>query len=170
MAEFETLVDRLFRNEHRQQNRCDPALQQTAPLDDQWHLPETAFQALARGFRGRCPSCDRSRLFAKFLKPIDQCPRCEQDWSPQQADDFPAYLSIIVTGHIMAPIIISFVKYSNLPIWGDMAIILPLAIILMIFLLQPAKGAVIAFQWWMGMHGFKRPVRTSLANAPKDKY
>lgn len=158
MAELETLVDRLYRHKRTGQDKSETGLQQTALVDDQWRLPETTFKAMVRGFCGRCPSCDQSRLFPKFLKPMDQCPVCEQDWTPQQADDFPAYLSIIVTGHIMAPIIIALITYSNLPIWGDMAIILPMAIMLMISLLQPAKGAVIALQWCMGIHGFKRPV------------
>jgi uncharacterized protein (DUF983 family) len=29
----------------------------------------------------------------------------------------------------------------------------------MLVLLQPAKGAVIALQWWHGMHGFRRERR-----------
>ena len=37
-----------------------------------------------------------------------------------------------------------------------LAIILPLAVIFMLATLQPAKGAVIALQWWHGMHGFRR--------------
>ena len=32
----------------------------------------------------------------------------------------------------------------------------PLALVMLIALLQPSKGAVIALQWWNGMHGFKR--------------
>jgi uncharacterized protein (DUF983 family) len=30
----------------------------------------------------------------------------------------------------------------------------------MLGLLQPAKGAVIAMQWWLGMHGFVRERRS----------
>ena len=36
-----------------------------------------------------------------------------------------------------------------------LAIILPLAVAFMLLTLQPAKGAVIALQWWHGMHGFR---------------
>ena len=36
------------------------------------------------------------------------------------------------------------------------AIILPLTLALMLALLQPAKGGVIAMQWWLGLHGFVR--------------
>ena len=36
------------------------------------------------------------------------------------------------------------------------AIVVPLTASLMLATLQPAKGAVIAMQWWNGMHGFIR--------------
>jgi uncharacterized protein (DUF983 family) len=98
-------------------------------------------------------------LFHRFLKPALLCQCCGQDWSHQQADDFPAYVSIFLTGHILAPIIIALVKDANLSVGTLAAIIMPVAIIMMIALLQPAKGAIIAVQWWFGMHGFKRERR-----------
>ena len=92
----------------------------------------------------------------RFLKPIPRCPQCGQDWTHQQADDFPAYVSILVTGHLMAPLIIALTRDTELSVTALMAIVLPLAVILMIGLLQPAKGAIIALQWWFGMHGFRK--------------
>jgi uncharacterized protein (DUF983 family) len=120
-------------------------------------LPKTGFEAAQRGARGLCPSCARQPLFPQFLKPIAICAICGQDWTPQQADDFPAYLSILITGHIMAPIIIALVSYAALPEWGMVLVILTMAIILLSMILQPAKGVIIATQWWLGMHGFVRP-------------
>ena len=38
-------------------------------------------------------------------------------------------------------------------------ILIPGAILMMVGLLQPAKGAVIAVQWWFGLHGFVRERR-----------
>ena len=118
-------------------------------------LPATATQAMARGARGRCPRCGDAPLFRRFLKPAAFCHACGQDWTPQQADDFPAYVSIIVTGHLLAPIIIALVQKTELSSMALIALIVPLTMILMIGLLQPAKGAIIALQWWYGMHGFK---------------
>jgi uncharacterized protein (DUF983 family) len=37
---------------------------------------------------------------------VPQCPACGQDWRGHRADDFPPYLAILVTGHVMAPVII----------------------------------------------------------------
>ncbi|MFX9042577.1 DUF983 domain-containing protein, partial [Acinetobacter baumannii] len=60
------------------------------------------------------------------------------------------------TGHVVAPLIIALVRDAELSMPMLLAIILPLALTLMIGLLQPAKGAIIALQWWFGMHGFRK--------------
>ncbi len=52
--------------------------------------------------------------------------------------------------------IIALVKDAGLSVGALTAIILPLAIIMMIALIQPSKGAIITIQWWFSMHGFKR--------------
>lgn len=56
----------------------------------------------------------------------------------------------------MAPVIIALIRGFDLSTTALAAIIVPLTMVLMISLLQPAKGGIIAVQWWLGMHGFKR--------------
>jgi uncharacterized protein (DUF983 family) len=131
-------------------------------------LPSSALEAMARGARSRCPRCKEAKLFLRFLKPRARCPLCGQDWTHQQADDFPAYVSILITGHLMAPLIIALVRDAELSVAALVAIVLPVAMMLMIGLLQPAKGAIIALQWWFGMHGFRkeRPVATDVETGP----
>lgn len=127
-------------------------------------LPELGWSAMLRGLVGRCPRCNQAKLFGRFLKPIHRCPYCGQDWSHQRADDFPAYVSILVTGHLMAPLIITLTQYTELSMAEMAAIVVPLALVLLIGLLQPAKGAIIALQWWFGIHGFvkERPVQDGI--------
>lgn len=118
-------------------------------------LPRTLWEAVLRGLRNRCPRCDEARLMPRFLKPASHCHACGQDWTPQRADDFPAYLSMLVTGHLTAPLAIVLALHGWTP--GEMAlVVIPAATALLLGLLQPAKGAVIAMQWWNGMHGFVR--------------
>ncbi|WP_324826554.1 DUF983 domain-containing protein [Qipengyuania zhejiangensis] len=119
-------------------------------------LPANLGGTLLRGTRCRCPRCGDGKLFHAWLKPRDHCPVCALDISGQRADDFPAYIAMFVTGHLLAPIIIALVLDFDLSAGALVAIILPLAVAMMIALLQPAKGAVIALQWWNGMHGFRR--------------
>ncbi|KQM14763.1 DUF983 domain-containing protein [Novosphingobium sp. Leaf2] len=117
-------------------------------------IPATFTQALLRGVRSHCPRCDKGHLFRKWLKPRERCPVCMLDLTPQRADDFPAYIAMLVTGHLMAPLIIALsVDWDMGPV-AMMAILVPLAIAMMLGMLQPAKGGVIALQWWFGMHGF----------------
>ncbi|WP_395391774.1 DUF983 domain-containing protein [Novosphingobium sp. BL-8A] len=119
-------------------------------------LPANYGQAALRGIRCHCPRCGEGRLFRKWLKPLDRCPACMLDLTPQRADDFPAYIAMLVTGHLMAPIIIMLSKDFAMGPLGMFAIVVPLALVMMLGMLQPAKGGVIATQWWFGMHGFVR--------------
>lgn len=130
-------------------------------------LPRSAAQAALRGARNRCPSCGSEHLFFRFLKPISVCGSCGQDWAHQQADDFPAYLAILLTGHILAPLIITLVNHTDLPVWALMVLIVCLALVMMLAMLQPAKGAIIAVQWWLGMHGFEKPPRPEAKSHPE---
>lgn len=124
-----------------------------APVQPSW-LPPRLSAALLRGARGRCPRCDTRGLFPRFLKPAHRCRLCGQDWTLHSADDFPPYVSILLTGHLMAPVIILLAERETLPLWATLAIAMVLAGALLIAFLQPAKGAIIALQWWLGMHGF----------------
>jgi uncharacterized protein (DUF983 family) len=122
-------------------------------------LPESALAALLRGLKGACPRCGDAALFRKWLKPVDACPHCAQDWSAQQADDFPAYIGIFVVGHLLAPVVIAMIGTFGLSPWLVLAIILPLAVAMLIAMLQPVKGGVIAFLWWWGIGAFKQERR-----------
>ena len=117
--------------------------------------PRTLWEAVRRGLRNRCPRCGEARLMPRFLKPAPHCHACGLDLTPQRADDFPAYIAMIITGHLLAPVTIGLVLAGWSPVQMA-ALVLPGATALMLGLLQPAKGAVIAVQWWNGMHGFRR--------------
>jgi uncharacterized protein (DUF983 family) len=119
-------------------------------------IPATFSEAALRGIRGKCPRCGQAHLFRKWLKPVERCSACMVDLTPQRADDFPAWIAIILTGHVMAPLIIAMsADYALEPL--TMALIaVPLAMVMMLGILQPAKGGVIATQWWFGLHGFTR--------------
>ncbi|WP_156842652.1 DUF983 domain-containing protein [Novosphingobium aquimarinum] len=126
-------------------------------------LPHSFLQAVQRGVLGRCPRCGEAKLFRKWLKSVDRCPACSQNWTHHQADDFPAYIAIFVTGHILAPVIILLsLDYSLSPL-AMFATIIPVALAMMLGMLQPAKGAVIAAQWWHGLHGFTKERRLDTA-------
>jgi uncharacterized protein (DUF983 family) len=122
------------------------------PADDR--ASPSAAQIALRGARNHCPACDHKPLFARYLKPVERCACCGQDWTLHQADDFPAYIAIFISGHLLAPVLIAAGSRELLPM-GVLALVAIIgALVLTIALLQPAKGAVIALQYHWRMHGF----------------
>ena len=119
-------------------------------------LPRTYWQAVQRGALAKCPRCGEAPLFRKWLKSVDTCAACRQDWSTHRADDLPAYLAILVTGHLLAPVMIAMTADFALSVFVILALLIPISIAMMLAMLQPAKGAVIATQWWHGLHGFRK--------------
>ncbi len=111
--------------------------------------------ALARAVRGRCPACGEGRMFARFLKPTPACTHCGQRWDTHQADDFPSYIVILLLGHILVPLMIEVNAALSIPLLWQAAIWPTLALILAVAMIQPAKAAVIAFQWSRRMNGFR---------------
>lgn len=110
--------------------------------------------AMKRGMRGRCPKCGEGKLFRAFLKVDDRCAHCGQDLSHHRADDLPAYLVIIIVGHIIVPIALWIETNYAPPVGLQLAVYLPLTLIASLVLLQPIKGAVVGLQWAYRMHGF----------------
>ena len=110
--------------------------------------------ALLRGWRLCCPNCGKGALLYKYLKVHDSCQSCSQELYHHRADDGPAYLTILIVGHIMAPLLhIVFVKYRPEP-W-IMAFGFSLGCIwLSLYLLPRIKGSIIAFQWARRLNGF----------------
>jgi uncharacterized protein (DUF983 family) len=113
-------------------------------------------KALWRGFTMRCPNCGEGKLFGRFLKVVPHCAVCGEDFTPQRADDFPAYLVIVVIGHITIPAVLIVEEAFAPPLWLQYLIWLPFIAFGALALLQPTKGTVVALQWQLGMHDFAR--------------
>lgn len=112
------------------------------------------FQAMRRGFSGRCPACGEDRLFYRYLKTVDGCARCGEAMHHHRADDLPAYLVIAVVGHVMVGAFVMVEAAIYWPLWLHLAVWVPLTVLLSLFLVHPIKGAVVGLQWALYMHGF----------------
>jgi uncharacterized protein (DUF983 family) len=118
--------------------------------------------AVRSGLHGKCPNCGEGNIFRAFLKVADNCPACGEELHHHQADDAPAYFVILIVGHIVIPIVL-FVEVEFMPpYWLHAAIFLPITIALCVLLLQPVKGAIVAWQWAQRMHGFGKAVAANL--------
>jgi uncharacterized protein (DUF983 family) len=118
-------------------------------------VPRHLGNALLRGLACRCPNCGRGRMFRAFLKVADRCAVCGEDLHHQQADDAPAYFVIFAVGHIVVPLALSVEFTFAPPYWVHAVLWAPLTLGLAIGLLQPFKGAIVAWQWAQRMHGFE---------------
>ena len=113
--------------------------------------------AVARGWRRKCPRCGSGPLMASYLKVNSHCAVCREDLSHHRADDGPAYLTILIVGHLMAPLLhVAFVTWRPEPL--TLFTIFAVGCTgLSLYLLPRLKGAVVGFQWARMMHGFGRP-------------
>ena len=121
---------------------------------------ESAFQeramrpALVRGFRRRCPCCGAGPILRGYLKLREHCSVCGEDLTPARADDGPAYLTILLVGHLMAPLMHwIFVSFRPEPMVLA-TIFCTFCVGLSLYLLPRIKGMIVGFQWAKRMHGF----------------
>lgn len=110
--------------------------------------------ALRRGWAMRCPNCGQGALLHSYLKVNDGCASCGQEFHHHRADDGPAYLTILIAGHIMAPLLM-FV-YAT---WEPDPMVMALGftavfVSLSLYLLPRLKGVLVGIQWAKRMHGF----------------
>ena len=110
--------------------------------------------AMRRGWARRCPSCGSGPLLRGYLTVRESCPVCGEALHHQRADDGPAYLTILIVGHLMAPLILFvFTKFRPDPL--VLASVFSVGTVaLSLYLLPRLKGALVALQWAKRMHGF----------------
>lgn len=110
--------------------------------------------ALWRGFLRRCPNCGRGALFRRYLKVDSRCRACGETLHHQRADDAPPYVTILLVGHLVLPLVLMVERQWAPPTVIHWLIWLPLTLALTLALLPRIKGAVVGLQWACRMHGF----------------
>lgn len=111
-------------------------------------------RSIVRGLRRRCPCCGEGRVFHGLLTVRDRCESCGETLSGHRADDLPAYLTMLLVGHIVIPAALLLDQLATPPLWIAFPAISGVALALVLLLLSPIKGAVIGLQWSARMHGF----------------
>ena len=89
-----------------------------------------------------------------FLKVRTTCTVCHEPLHHHRADDGPAYLTILIVGHIIGPLMLWV--YT---MWQPDALIMATgfsvgAVALSLYLLPRLKGMIVGIQWANRMHGF----------------
>ncbi len=127
------------------------------------HIDRPLKPALLRGWRRLCPNCGSGPLFKGYLTICKACPVCAQELHHHRADDGPAYITILVCGHLLGPLmLIAFEMFRPDPIVLGLVFIL-FFVALALFLLPRIKGAFVNLQWAKRMHGFGKDGATTPA-------
>ena len=110
--------------------------------------------AMGRGLAGRCPNCGKGALFSGFAETVRDCATCGEEIHHHRADDFPAYVNIFITGHVVVGGFLLAERVTDWSPWIHLAIWVPVTLAMAVLTLRPIKGAIIGLQWANRMHGF----------------
>ena len=107
--------------------------------------------AMLRGLTHKCPNCGKGKLFRAYLKPVAECSACGERLDRFPADDGPAYLTILVVGHLVVGPLLAFdFIFTQPPEVVIPATLIPLTV-LSLLLLPFFKGAFIGLLWHHSM-------------------
>ena len=107
----------------------------------------TLTTALTRGLIGRCPRCGDGKLFSAYLKVTPECAACHLDLDQYPADDGPAYLTILLVGHlVVAPMLFFPILWEANP-WIVLPLVLAWLLAVVLLALPRIKGGFIALMY-----------------------
>ena len=108
-------------------------------------------RSVARGLRHRCPNCGDGRLFTRYLKVDPSCGACGHDLAEYRADDGPAYLTILLVGHlVVAPLLLFPIVWESSPLYS-VPILLGSLLVITLLALPRIKGGWIGLMYALGM-------------------
>ena len=100
-----------------------------------------------RGLAHRCPECGKGRLYRDNLKIEDSCEVCAHPLGEYRADDGPAYITILLVGHLVVAPLLLFPFIWQWPA----AVVVPLTLgplaALVLMTLPRVKGAFLGALW-----------------------
>jgi len=102
-------------------------------------------RSVLRGLSHKCPACGEGQLFGRYLKVEPDCARCNHELALYPADDGPAYMTIVLIGHlIIAPLLIVPIIWQSDPRYS-LPIILGVLSVITLLALPRIKGG------WIGL-------------------
>jgi uncharacterized protein (DUF983 family) len=117
--------------------------------------------SIGHGLKGCCPACGRGRLFWKYLKVENRCEACDLDLARYPADDGPAYMTILITGHlVVAPLLLFPIIWRANPIYS-MPLILGSLAVFTLTLLPRIKGGWIGLMYALGVTDLDSALHTA---------
>lgn len=116
--------------------------------------PREVRSAMIRGWSRRCPACGGAPLMEGYLTVRQSCPACGTELHHHRADDGPAWATILIAGHLMAPIMLLVFELWRPEGWVMALGFSTAFLVLALYLLPRLKGVFVGVQWANRMHGF----------------
>lgn len=116
-------------------------------MSDVETIKRDVWQAMKRGFVGKCPNCGKGALFSGYLKQQPCCSSCRERTGAIRADDGPAWATILLVGHIVSPVFFIFANRDPGAALLPFLIIAALVVTLSLILLPRMKGLFIGLIW-----------------------
>lgn len=110
-------------------------------------------RTLLRGLRRRCPNCGEGRIFQRYIKPNQCCAHCAEPLGHIRTDDFAPWLTIIVLGHIILPLLLHVEMAYHPPASWQIAFWIPITTALALLLLPVSKGVCLSLMWALRLTG-----------------
>ena len=108
---------------------------------------------IRRGLARRCPRCGEGATLTGYLTRVPVCGSCGEDLAHISADDGPAWATLIVVGHVLAPFLIILGRDERIPVWAAIAALAAMMLAGVWWCLPRFKGLFIALIWRTGATG-----------------
>jgi len=129
-------------------------------LDD---APRDVWRSVRRGLLGRCPACGEGAVLERYLKATPACRACGEGYDHLAADDMPPWLTIMIVGHIVVPLLLLVEKTWHPEMWVQMTIWPAVTVALILLLLPRSKGVVLGLLWATRAGAREEPVQDPAA-------
>jgi uncharacterized protein (DUF983 family) len=111
---------------------------------DDLYPPQSPYDT---GLKGLCPRCGQGHLFQSFINIAPKCDVCDMEFDFADAGDGPAVFVILIAGFlVLGAALYVEIKYEP-PMWVHMAIFLPMVLVVVLGMLRPLKGLLVALQY-----------------------
>jgi uncharacterized protein (DUF983 family) len=107
----------------------------------------TMKEAARRGILGRCPRCNKGRLFGRYLKQVGACSSCGEHFAGLRPDDVAPWATIIIVGHIFMPLAFAIDLTTIMPLWAELTVWSGFFAALSLALLPRTKGMMLGVLW-----------------------
>lgn len=132
-------------------------------ITDEIRVP-AASMVMKAAAKGECPRCGARTMFKSFVNFADRCAACGLDYSRFNVGDGPAAFLTLAIGTVLAVAAILFDQAVHPPFWVHFLIWVPLTIVMVVYGLRVAKGALLIVEYRRDAHeagsidvGDKRP-------------